>query len=98
MPSWITSRRLGAAALLYAVFVGGWYLGQPLMGVGCEPSALVLSSDAPDAVGEPGDISGDVSRAVSRVVTYDFIATEDIVPCRWEPRPRLLAWVLGDWR
>ncbi|MEV6591764.1 hypothetical protein [Streptomyces acidicola] len=29
-PSWVTPRRLGAAAAYYSVFVAGWYLGQPV--------------------------------------------------------------------
>ncbi|WP_329117769.1 hypothetical protein [Streptomyces sp. NBC_01465] len=96
MPSWITPRRLGVTAVLYAVFVGGWFLGQPLAGVGCDSSQPDYASDASTEFGEPGDVSRDVSRVVGTAVTYDIVSTQGL--CRWEPRPRLVAWVLGDWR
>lgn len=101
MPHWITPRRLGATAVLYAVFAGGWYLGQPLPHVGCvdEPAAV---SAAPVTIGEPGDLSGGFSRMardVGQVVTHDFVATDAIVACDpYAPHPRLVAWVTGDWR
>ncbi|MFH9606514.1 hypothetical protein [Streptomyces sp. NPDC017448] len=101
MPHWITPRRLGAAAVLYAVFVGGWYLGQPLPRVGCEEEASAPST-APVAIGEPGDLSGGFSRAardIGQVATYDFVSTEAVVACDpYTSRPRLVAWVVGDWR
>ncbi|MFI9584410.1 hypothetical protein ACIHCQ_21820 [Streptomyces sp. NPDC052236] len=98
MPTWITPRRLGATAVLYAVFIGGWYLGQPLHGVGCHTPELATASEDPVTIGEPGDVSGDLSRAVRQVVTYKIVSTDGAVPCEWTPRPRMVAWVIGDWR
>ncbi|GGQ80294.1 hypothetical protein GCM10010280_28310 [Streptomyces pilosus] len=101
VPTWITPRRLGGAALLYAVFVGGWYLGQPLPYVGCSVAAPPPAHDA-SVVAEPGDVSVHVGRSVDRleaVVTTDFLSTEAVVPCEpWAGRPRLVAWLIGDWR
>ncbi|MER7046458.1 hypothetical protein [Streptomyces jumonjinensis] len=101
MPIWITPRRLGATAVLYAVFVGGWYLGQPLAHVGCTTSEPATAAEDPAMIGEPGDVLGDLSRAagvIEVVVTYRAVSTGTIVPCDSAPRPRLLAWVIGDWR
>ncbi|MER7552201.1 MULTISPECIES: hypothetical protein [Streptomyces] len=99
--TWITPRRLGATAVLYAVFVCGWYLGQPLTHVGCEEETTVASS-VPVTVEEPGDLSGGFSRVardVGEVATHDFISFEAVVACDpYTPRPRLVAWVTGDWR
>ncbi|EDY48812.1 hypothetical protein [Streptomyces clavuligerus] len=102
MPTWMTPRRLGTAAALYAVFIGGWYLGQPLPQVGCNPSGPVSASESPVEVGEPGDVSGDISRVyrnVEGVVTMQVFSSAVIAPCAPEtPRPRLVAWLTGDWR
>ncbi|MFF2020783.1 hypothetical protein ACFVW2_03075 [Streptomyces sp. NPDC058171] len=102
MPTWITPRRLGATAVLYAVFVGGWYLGQPLPYVGCGDSDPPSASDRPARVGEPGDFSGDVSRLAGQledVATVQVIDVSVVVPCDGATdRPRLVAWVTGDWR
>ncbi|MEI7032878.1 hypothetical protein [Streptomyces pratensis] len=102
MPTWITPRRLGAAAVLYAVFVGGWHLGQPLPHVGCPTHEPVTASGGRATPGEPGDVTGDfdrVARDVGQLVTYDIVSTEAIVPCDpYTPRPRLVAWATGDWR
>jgi hypothetical protein len=102
VPNWITPRRLGATAVLHAVFVGGWYLGRPLPHVGCHTAEPATASEAPMAIGEPGDVSGDLSRVardVGQAVTYNIVSTEAIVPCDpWTPHPRLVAWVTGDWR
>ncbi|MFJ8001161.1 hypothetical protein ACIQ7D_29225 [Streptomyces sp. NPDC096310] len=104
MSAWITSRRLGATAALYAVFVGGWYLGQPLEGVGCRPyEATVEPGPVPaDTISEPGDLSGDFTgsyQALERVFTTKVVDTAVVVPCDFgTPRPRLVAWVTGDWR
>lgn len=102
VPTWITPRRLGAAAVLYAVFVGGWYLGQPLPHVGCATSDVAATDDA-SIVGEPGDFSEDLYRPIGQleqVVTTDILVTKAIATC--EPgtagRPRLVAWLIGDWR
>ncbi|WP_055695273.1 hypothetical protein [Streptomyces prasinopilosus] len=99
MPTWITPRRLGAAAVLYAVFAGGWYLGQPLPHVGCGPSGPVTASEV--TITEPGDVAGGFDRGVtvmSRVFTTEFVSVEGVVPCDATPDPRLLAWLTGDWR
>ncbi|MFF2641944.1 hypothetical protein ACFVUB_19120 [Streptomyces niveus] len=99
MPTWITPRRLGATAVLYSVFVGGWFLGQPLPYVGCdnpEPPANV--AEGPDRIKEPGELYDGFAWTASQVVTTKVVDTSVIVGCDWEPRPRLLAWVIGDWR
>ncbi|MGW4199634.1 hypothetical protein [Streptomyces sp. NPDC004726] len=102
MPTWMTPRRLGATAALYAVFVAGWYLGQPLPYVGCDTSEPVTASKDPVMVGEPGDVSGDLSRAAREIVDiadYQVVSTTSIAPCDPStPHPRLVAWVTGDWR
>lgn len=99
--TWITPRRLGATAALYAVFVCGWYLGQPLPHVGCEEETTV-SSSVLVTIGEPGDVSGGLSRVardVGQVVTRDFVSTRVIAECDpYTARPRIMAWVIGDWR
>ncbi|MEV7653563.1 hypothetical protein AB0O39_05245 [Streptomyces anulatus] len=99
--TWITPRRLGATAALYAVFVCGWYLGQPLPLVGCEEETAVASS-VPVAIGEPGDIGSGLSRVardVGQVVTRDFVSTRAIAECDpYTAHPRLVAWITGDWR
>ncbi|MBB5933687.1 hypothetical protein [Streptomyces zagrosensis] len=98
MPIWITPRRLGASAALYAVFVFGWHLGQPLPDVGCATESAT-ASDEPVELGEPGDVTSDLYGTAQQLVTYDFVSTATILSC--EPgtaRPRLLAWVTGDWR
>ncbi|MFH9748924.1 hypothetical protein ACH4MN_31380 [Streptomyces anulatus] len=99
--TWITPRRLGAAAALYAVFVCGWYLGQPLPLVGCEEETTAASS-VPVTIGEPGDVSGGLSRMardVGQVVTRDFVSTRVIAACDpYTAHPRLVAWITGDWR
>jgi hypothetical protein len=101
VPTWITPRRLGAAAVLYAVFVGGWYLGQPLPYVGCSPYEAAPTYEAA-VIGEPGDVSDDLYRSIGQleeVVTTDFVSTDAIMPCEpWTGRPRLVAWLIGDWR
>ncbi|MDQ0986605.1 hypothetical protein [Streptomyces sp. V2I9] len=101
MPHWITPRRLGATAVLYAVFVGGWYLGQPLPHVGCEEESTAASS-VPVTIGEPGDVSDDFTRTardVGQFVTHDLVSTEALVACDpYTARPRLVAWATGDWR
>ncbi|MFJ6076455.1 hypothetical protein ACIQFU_37495 [Streptomyces sp. NPDC093065] len=40
-PRRITPRRLGAAAVVYGVFVAGWYLGQPVA-TECRPDRAAL--------------------------------------------------------
>ncbi|GGW99752.1 hypothetical protein GCM10010297_22140 [Streptomyces malachitofuscus] len=101
VPTWITPRRLGVAAVLYAVFVGGWYLGQPLPHVGCPSTEVAATYDVP-AVGEPGDVSDDLNRSFGQfgqVFTTDIASIDGVVPCEpWTGRPRLVAWLVGDWR
>ncbi|MGY1577504.1 hypothetical protein [Streptomyces sp. MN13] len=97
MPTWITPRRLGAAAVLYAVFVGGWYLGQPLPGVGCDVPEPGAVADGPVTVGEPGDVTDDLDRTFTTIATAE-VFTIEAVHCDGESDPRLLAWLTGDWR
>ncbi|MDQ1040851.1 hypothetical protein QFZ75_007267 [Streptomyces sp. V3I8] len=95
MPSWTTSRRSGATAALYAVFVGGWYLGQPLPLVGCGAPEPVTASEDANSFVEPGDFSDDLTRAarsIGQITTYDIVATDAIAPCDGTPGPRLVAW------
>lgn len=97
----MTPRRLGAAAVLYAVFVGGWHLGQPLPHVGCQEPEPVTASKASITGGEPGDVIGDFARtatAVETLATQQIIEIDSIVECGPAPRPRLVAWLTGDWR
>ncbi|MFD6994176.1 hypothetical protein [Streptomyces sp. NPDC059943] len=101
MPTWITSRRLGATAVLYAVFVGGWYLGQPLVNVGCYSPEPLTAIESDETINEPGDVLGDLratARTAKQVATVEVFDTTSIVPCDATPRPRLVAWVTGDWR
>ncbi|MET4924560.1 hypothetical protein P3L51_19745 [Streptomyces sp. PSRA5] len=101
MPIWITSRRLGATAVLYAVFVGGWYLGQPLGNVGCGDPEPITAFERDETINEPGDVVGDLrvtAKTVGRVATAEVFDTSSIVPCDTTSRPRLVAWVTGDWR
>ncbi|MEV0300185.1 hypothetical protein [Streptomyces prasinus] len=99
MPTWITPRRLGVTAVLYAVFVGGWYLGQPLPHVGCGSPEPVAASEV--TIAEPGEVIRDVSRSfdvMSQNFTAEFVSTAGFVECDATPDPRLLAWLTGDWR
>ncbi|MET9553000.1 hypothetical protein [Streptomyces sp. NPDC006645] len=98
MPTWITARRLGATAVLYAVFVGGWYLGQPLAGVGCDSPEPAYVAEGPNRIVEPGEISDGITSTVRQVATITVIDTASVVDCGPTPRPRLMAWVVGDWR
>ncbi|MEU4657714.1 hypothetical protein AB0G32_27915 [Streptomyces sp. NPDC023723] len=99
MSAWITPRRLGALAVLYAVFVGGWYLGQPLEGVGCEPYEPPVTADAPASFGEPGAAADTLAWTAEQFFTSDIVRAEAVgADCDGEPRPRLLAWATGDWR
>jgi hypothetical protein len=101
VPTWTNPRRLGAVAVLYDVFFGGWYLGRPLPHVGCATSETAPAYDAA-VFGEPGDVSDDLYRSIGQleqVVTTEIISTDAIVPCEpWTGRPRLVAWLVGDWR
>jgi hypothetical protein len=98
VPTWITPRRLGATTVLYAVFVGGWYLGQPLPHVGCHTSEPATASEGPDRMREHGDVSAILSTTARQVATVEVIDTATIVTCDGTPHPRLVAWVTGDRR
>ncbi|MFE0171152.1 hypothetical protein ACFWZ2_02465 [Streptomyces sp. NPDC059002] len=43
--AWFTRRRLGAAAVLVAVFASGWYLGQPVVPARCFAPPVVRYGD-----------------------------------------------------
>lgn len=98
MPSWITPRRLGATAVLYAVFLGGWYLGQPLPGVGCDTPDPGIAIEEPPLIGEPAELTDDLSRTADAVFTVKVVDTAVLVDCNGSSHPRLLAWLTGDWR
>ncbi|WP_395571843.1 hypothetical protein [Streptomyces sp. BK79] len=55
MPAWMTPRRLGAATALYAVFLAGWWLGQPVRSDGCLEDRPVAGADGRPAPVEPAD-------------------------------------------
>lgn len=57
MPAWITPRRLGAATTLYAVFLAGWWLGQPVRSDGCLEDGLTAGVGGRPAPIEPADPS-----------------------------------------
>ncbi|MFD3525592.1 hypothetical protein [Streptomyces sp. NPDC058653] len=98
MPTWITARRLGATAVLYAVFVGGWFLGQPLQGVGCDSPGPTTALRGPDTFTEPGRFTTGISSFARGAVTVQVVDKAILVKCDGTARPRLLAWVTGDWR
>jgi hypothetical protein len=80
------------------VFVSGWYLGQPLPGVGCHVPEQGAVADDPVTVGEPGDITDGLSRTFEAVATTQVVDVEAVVGCDGEDHPRLLAWLTGHWR
>ncbi|MEV0775766.1 hypothetical protein ACIBLA_33550 [Streptomyces sp. NPDC050433] len=98
MPNWITSRRLGATAVLYAVFVGGWYLGQPLPSVGCDTPEPAYVAEGPNTIPEPGQFTKGLQQTVRTFATAEVVDTATFVSCDGTPKPRLVAWVTGDWR
>lgn len=55
VPAWITLRRLGAATTLYAVFLAGWWLGQPVRSDGCLEDGSAVGADGRPASVEPAD-------------------------------------------
>ncbi|MFD5651018.1 hypothetical protein [Streptomyces sp. NPDC127039] len=55
MPAWITLRRLGVVTALYAVFLAGWWLGEPVRSDGCLEDLPVAGSEARPAPVEPAD-------------------------------------------
>jgi hypothetical protein len=99
MPTWITPRRLRATTALYAVFVVGWFLGQPLPGVGCRPLEPTVTAAGAQTFTEPGEVSNRIFLSVRTLATTEIIPTDGIVPCEpWTAHSRLVAWVTGDWR
>ncbi|MEF9904168.1 hypothetical protein [Streptomyces sp. P9-A2] len=99
MPTWTTPRRSGAAAVLCAVSVGGWYLGRPLPYAGCGSPGPVTASEV--TIAEPGDVARDFGRGLtvmSQTFTAEIVSVESVVSCDATPDPRLLAWLTGDWR
>ncbi|MFE0801247.1 hypothetical protein [Streptomyces sp. NPDC058812] len=57
MPAWTTLRRLGAATTLYAVFLAGWWLGQPVRSDGCLEDRFTAGADGRLTSVEPADPS-----------------------------------------
>ncbi|MFH9572202.1 hypothetical protein ACH4MG_16820 [Streptomyces sp. NPDC017454] len=56
MPAWITVRRIGVATTLYAVFLAGWWLGQPVRSDGClEDRRLTAGANGHHTPVEPAD-------------------------------------------
>ncbi|GAA2605511.1 MULTISPECIES: hypothetical protein [Streptomyces] len=55
MPAWITLRRLGVVTTLYAVFLAGWWLGQPVRSDGCAEDRYAAGADGSPAPVEPAD-------------------------------------------
>ncbi|NEB17252.1 hypothetical protein [Streptomyces coelicoflavus] len=108
-PRRVTPRRLGAAAVVYGVFVAGWYLGQPVTPE-CRPDRAALdraaeqyghvpvSTATPVAgpAGEPSAIARhDPVEATDTV--HILTATVYAVPCGNDTGelPRLAAWFDG---
>ena len=123
MPAWITPRRLGAVTTLYAVFLAGWWLGQPVRSDDCREDRLTAG-----AVGRPTPIEpADPSRYLEILdlglldwaddmdgyrdgeygpsdYGYDLrggskshVAGTAYATCTYKKRPRLLAWINGNW-
>ncbi|MDX3349943.1 hypothetical protein ACN6LC_002448 [Streptomyces violaceoruber] len=55
MPAWTTPRRLGVVTTLYAVFLAGWWLGQPVRSDGCVEDRIAAGADARPVPVEPAD-------------------------------------------
>ncbi|MFG2317489.1 hypothetical protein [Streptomyces tendae] len=55
MPAWMTPRRLGVVTALYAVFLAGWWLGQPVRSEGCDEDGPAAGADGRTAPVEPAD-------------------------------------------
>ncbi|MFD4259997.1 hypothetical protein ACFWR9_20850 [Streptomyces sp. NPDC058534] len=53
MPAWLTLSRLGAATTLYAVFLAGWWLGQPVRSDGCIEDRRADGRSAPVEPADP---------------------------------------------
>ncbi|MEU3685590.1 hypothetical protein AB0E99_32365 [Streptomyces sp. NPDC030592] len=111
-PRRITPRRLGAAAVVYGVFVAGWYLGQPVTAE-CSPDQAALDRRAEHgghvAVSTPPPVSGPIRKPSVRPmdgVPVDTLSIRTLsvtihsVICANDTgeRPRLQAWFEGDWK
>ncbi|MFC8740427.1 hypothetical protein ACFT5D_02305 [Streptomyces sp. NPDC057144] len=111
-PRRITPRRLGAAAVVYGVFVAGWYLGQPVTAE-CSPDRAALDRRAEHgghaAVSTPPPVSGPIRKPSVRPMDGVPVDTASIrtlsvtihsVVCAdgMGERPRLQAWFEGDWK
>ncbi|MFC8872606.1 hypothetical protein ACFUAC_33960 [Streptomyces sp. NPDC057148] len=55
MPTWMTLRRIGVVTTLYAVFLAGWWFGQPVRSDGCLEDRATAGDDARPAPVEPAD-------------------------------------------
>ncbi|OWA06338.1 hypothetical protein B9W62_20450 [Streptomyces sp. CS113] len=110
-PRLVTPRRLGAAAVVYGVFVAGWYLGQPVTAECRVPQAVERHDPAPSptpraaysAVPAPSAYP-DYSRladahTVRTPVIHTLTVTSYAVACTNDTseRSRLRAWFDGDW-
>ncbi|MFJ6690897.1 hypothetical protein [Streptomyces sp. NPDC091294] len=56
MPAWITRRRLGVVTFLYAVFLAGWWLGQPVRSDGCQEERHTAGAEGSHVPMEPADL------------------------------------------
>ncbi|WP_395571844.1 hypothetical protein [Streptomyces sp. BK79] len=103
-PRRVTPRRLGAAAAVYGVFVAGWYLGQPVS------PACHVDQAALDRIAEERGTSPSPTPTFTRGPVHDSLTVTDVtlsqtfttyaVSCTNDTseRPRLQAWLEGDWR
>ncbi|MEU3895821.1 hypothetical protein [Streptomyces sp. NPDC045251] len=106
-PRRVTPRRLGAAAVVYGVFVAGWYLGQPVIPechvdqaaldraaerYGPEPSPTPTPSPTPWAYPDYSVEAG-LSTTAIMITDYAVACTNDT-----SERPRLRAWFGGEWK
>ncbi|MFD7062836.1 hypothetical protein [Streptomyces sp. NPDC059906] len=111
-PRRFTPRRLGAAAVVYGVFVAGWYLGQPVtpecrvdqaaLDRRAEHTGHVAVSTSPPVSGpmsKPSVIPLDGLREDTRSI-HTLTVTIHSVTCDNDTseRRRLRAWFDGDWR
>jgi hypothetical protein len=106
-PRRVTPRRLGAAAAVYGVFVAGWYLGQPVTPE-CRVDRAAIDRAAeryrpqPSLTPTPTPTVGPAfdSLMVDNEQVMSLTFTSYAVACTndMSERPRLGAWVGGDWR
>ncbi|MEV6883389.1 hypothetical protein [Streptomyces sp. NPDC051135] len=55
MTAWTTPRHLGVVTVLYAVFLAGWWLGQPVRSDGCAEDGITAGAGGRPAPVEPAD-------------------------------------------